>query len=150
MRFRGELQATGGTTTGFQIDDGFVAALGGGGRPKVAVSVNGVSWRGSIARMGGAYWLGVSAARRAEAGIAAGETHDVDVELDDAPREVELPPELAAALAEAPAQVRSFWEGLSPSNKGWHVQQVTSAKTEATRARRVEKSLALLTEGRAR
>lgn len=149
MRFRAELQATGGTTTGFQVGDEFVADLGGGGRPKVVVTVNGESWRGSIARMGGSYWLGVSAERRAQAGIAAGEVLDVDVELDTAPREVDVPADLAAALDASPA-AKSFWATLSYSNQSWHALQVTGAKTPETRARRIEKSIALLAAGKAR
>jgi len=126
-----------------------VAGLGGGGRPKVVVTVNGVEWRGSIARMGGAYWLGVSAERRAAAGIAAGEVLDVEVVLDTAVREVEVPADLASALDAEPA-ARAFWDGMSYSNKSWHVLQVTGAKAAETRARRVAKSVAMLLEGRAR
>jgi hypothetical protein len=149
MRFSGELRPTGGNTAGFLVDDELVAGLGGGGRPKVVVTVNGVTWRGSIARMGGEYWLGVSAERRAAAGIAAGDVLDVQVELDEAVREVEVPADLAAALAAEPA-AQAFWDGLSYSNKSWHVLQVTGAKAAETRARRVAKSVAMLREGRAR
>ncbi|PRY24780.1 YdeI/OmpD-associated family protein [Pseudosporangium ferrugineum] len=149
MKFRGELLATGGTTTGFQVGDEFVAGLGGGGRPKVVVTVNGHSWRGSIARMGGSYWLGVSAERRAEAGIAAGDVLEVGVELDTAVREVDVPEDLAAALEASPG-AKAFWAGLSYSNKSWHVLQVTGAKTAETRTRRIEKSITLLAAGRAR
>ena len=149
MRFRAELRSTGGNTAGFLVDDEIVAGLGGGGRPKVVVTVNGVEWRGSIARMGGAYWLGVSAERRAAAGIAAGEVLDVDVVLDTAAREVEVPADLASALDAEPA-ARAFWDGMSYSNKSWHVLQVTGAKAAETKARRVAKSVAMLLEGRAR
>jgi len=149
MRFRAELRSTGGNTAGFLVDDEIVAGLGGGGRPKVVVTVNGVEWRGSIARMGGAYWLGVSAERRAAAGIAAGEVLDVEVVLDTAVREVEVPADLASALDAEPA-ARAFWDGMSYSNKSWHVLQVTGAKAAETRARRVAKSVAMLLEGRAR
>ena len=149
MRFRAELQATGGNTAGFQVGDEVVTALGGGGRPKVVVTVNGFEWRSSIARMGGSYWLGVSMERRAAAGIAAGEVLDVDVVLDTAVREVEVPADLAAALAAEPA-AQAFWDGLSYSTKSWHVLQVTGAKTAETRARRVARSTAMLAEGRAR
>jgi hypothetical protein len=149
MRFRAVLQATGGNTAGFQVDDAFVTELGGGGRPKVVVSVNGFEWRGSIARMGGDYWLGVSAERRAAAGIAAGDLLDVDVTLDTAVREVEVPEDLAAALAAEPA-AKAFWDGLSYTNKSWHVLQVTGAKTPETRSRRLAKSISLLQSGRAR
>ena len=81
--------------------------------------------------------------------IAPGDVLDVDVVLDRAVREVEVPADLAAALAEEPA-ARAFWEGLSYSNKSWHVLQVTGAKAAETRARRVARSVALLLEGRAR
>jgi hypothetical protein len=149
MRFRAVLQGTGGNTTGFQVDDDLVAGLGGGGRPKVVVTVNGFEWRSSIARMGGDYWLGVSAERRAAAGIAAGELLDVEVVLDTAVREVEVPEDFAAALEAEPA-AKAFWDGLSYTNKSWHVLQVTGARTAETRSRRVARSISLLQSGRAR
>lgn len=149
MKLRAELQATGGTTTGFLIPDSFVDELGGGGRPKVAVTVNGVTLRTSIARMGGEYWLGVSAEKRAATGIKAGDVLDLEIVLDTAPREVEVPEDLAAALA-ADEQAAAFWATLSYSARRWHAEQVTSAKAADTRARRVAKSIELLRAGRAR
>ena len=149
MRFRGELRATGRTTTGFLVADELVAELGGGGRPKVVVTVNGCTWRGSIARMGGEYWLGVSAERRATAGIAAGEVLDVDVELDTGEREVDVPADLAAALA-ADETAGAFFAGLSNSLQRYHCDQITGAKTAETRQRRIDKALALFREGRQR
>ncbi|MFC7527306.1 YdeI/OmpD-associated family protein [Actinoplanes sp. GCM10030250] len=149
MEFRAELQRTGGNTTGFQVADEIVDGLGGGGRPKVLVRVNGYEFRSSIARMGGDYWLGVSAERRAAAGIEGGEEYDVQVELDAAPRTIEVPDDLAVALAEEPA-VKAFWDTMSFSNQRWHADQLTSAKTDETRARRLAKSLDLLRAGKAR
>lgn len=149
MEFRAELQRTGGNTTGFPVADEIVDSLGGGGRPKVVVRVNGYEFRSSIARMGGDYWLGVSAERRAAAGIEGGEVYDVDVELDTAPREIEVPEDLAAALAAEP-EAKAFWDRMSFSNQRWHAEQLTSAKTAETRARRLAKSLDLLRAGKAR
>jgi len=149
MRLRAELVATGGTTTGFRIPDEVVAELGGGGRPKVLATVNGREFRTSIAKMGGEYWLGVSAERRAEAGVAAGDVVDLDVVLDTQERTIDVPEDLAAALAKEPA-AQAFFDGLSFSNKRYHVEQVTGAKTEATRERRVAKAVQLLSEGRVR
>ena len=125
-----------------------VERLGGGGHPKVSVTVNGFTFRTSIAKMGGRYLLGVSAERRATADIEPGQVFDVDVELDTAPREIELPDDLAAALA-ADAQAKKLWDTLSYSNRSWHVHQVTSAKKAQTRAARIEKSVAMLHDGRA-
>jgi hypothetical protein len=149
MKFTAELLSTGKNTAGFEVPDSVVESLGGGGRPKVSVTVNGFTFRTSIARMGGRYLLGFSAERRTEAGVTAGEVLEVDVELDTAPRELEVPEPLAAALA-ADSQAQAFWETLSYSNRQWHVLQVTSAKTDATRDRRIEKSIAALRDGRAR
>ncbi|HZX01556.1 YdeI/OmpD-associated family protein [Kribbella sp.] len=149
MKFTAELLATGKNTAGFEVPESIVEALGGGGRPKVSATVNGFTFRTSIARMGGRYLLGVSAERRTEAGIAAGDVLDVEVELDTAPRELDVPEPLAAALA-ADDEAKAFWDTLSYSNRQWHVLQVTSAKTDATRERRIEKSVGMLRERRAR
>lgn len=149
MQFTSELELAGKTATGFRVPDNVVEGLGGGKHPKVTATVGGFTFRSSIARMGDAYWLGVSADRRAEAGIAAGETHTVEVALDTAPREIDLPDSLAAALSAAP-EAAAFWGTLSFSNKRWHVEQVTSAKTEETRDRRIARSIDLLGQGRAR
>jgi hypothetical protein len=149
MRFRAELVATGPNTTGFPVPEEVVAGLGGGGHPKVVAEVSGFTFRSSIARMGGQYWLGVSAERRAAAGISAGDVLDVTVELDTAPRVVEVPDDLAAALA-ADAAASAFWATLPPGKQGWHVTRVTSAKKAETRAARVDRSVAMLREGRAR
>ena len=149
MRLHAELQATGGTTTGFQVPDDLIAALGGGGRPKVKVTVRGHEFRTSIAKMGGSYWLGKSGERRTAAGVAAGDMLDVDIELDTAERTSDVPEDLALALAAAPA-AKAFWDGLSYSKQQWHVLQVTGAKGAETRARRVARSVEMLSEGRAR
>ena len=149
MRFRAELQTSGKTAAGFVVPDQIVADLGGGGRPKVKVTIGGYEFRTSIARMGDRYMLGVSNERRAEAGIAAGETLDVEVELDTAERRVEIPVDLAEALAAAP-EAQAFFESLSFSKQQWHTVQVTSAKKPETRANRVATSVAMLAAGRAR
>ena len=149
MRFRTALESTGRTTAGFEVPESIVEDLGGGGHPKVTVTVNGFVFRTSIARVGGRYLVGVSAERRKEAGIAAGEVHDVDVELDVAPREIEVPNDLAAALEENPT-ANAFWETLSYSQKSWHTLNINAAKKPETRAQRIEKSVAMLSEGRPR
>ena len=99
--------------------------------------------------MGGRYLIGVSAENRAGASVAGGETHDIELEIDDAPREVALPADFAAALDAEPAARRTF-EALSPSNKGYHVTLLEGAKSEETRARRLAKSIAALREGKPR
>ena len=74
---------------------------------------------------------------------------EVEIQLDAAPREVTVPADLAAALDAEPEARRRF-DGLSYSNKSWHVLQVESAKTDETRQRRIAKSVDMLRQGRAR
>ena len=143
MRLTLELQRTGGNTTGFQIPDEAVASLGGGGRPKVTVTVNGFTFPSSIARMGGSYWLGVSAERRTAAGVEGGQVYDLDVELDTAPRVIEAPADLQAALDASPGALAQ-WEKLSYSHQRQHVEAINSAKAPDTRARRVAKAIEML------
>ena len=149
LRIRALLEQNGKTAVGFAVPEDVVLALGKGKRPPVRVTLNGYTYRSTVAPMGGRYLIGVSAENRAGAGVAGGETHDIDLELDDAPREIALPADFAAALAAEPAARRTF-DALSPSNKGYHVTLVEGAKSPDTRTRRIEKSIAALREGRPR
>jgi hypothetical protein len=144
MEFRAELQRTGGNTTGFEVPPSVVDELGGGGRPKVVVTVQGYEFRSSIAKMGGSHWLGVSAERRAGAGIEGGQVLDVTVVLDTAERTVTVPDDLAAALDADPAAKAAF-EKLSYSHKSRHVLAVEGAKKPETRARRIASTIEKLT-----
>lgn len=149
MRFRTTLLASGKTAAGFEVPEEVVQALGAGKRPPVRVTINGYTYRNTVAVMGGMYMIGVSNEHRTASGVRAGDVIDIDLELDSAPREVAVPPELTAALAAEPAAQATF-DGLSYSNKSWHALQVTGAKTEETRRRRIAKSIEALREGRIR
>jgi hypothetical protein len=149
MRFRTTILQSGKTTTGIRVPDEVVEALGAGKRPAVTVTINGFTYRNTIAVMGGDYMVGVSAENRAGAGIAGGDVVDVDIELDTAPREVTVPADFATALDAEPAARRTF-DGLSYSNRSWHVLQVTGARTDETRQRRIARSVDALREGRVR
>ena len=149
MRFRTTIEQAGKTATGIRVPEEVVDALGAGKRPAVRVTISGYTYRSTIAVMGGAYMVGVSAENRAAAGVAGGNEVDVDIELDTAPREVTVPADFGAALDADPAARRTF-DGLSYSNRQWHVLQVEGAKTDETRRRRIARSVEVLREGRAR
>src|SRR3954452_20887797 len=129
--------------------DDVVEALGKGKRPPVRVTINGYTYRNTVAVMGGEYMVGVSAEHRAGAGVKGGDTVDVDIELDTQPREVSVPPDLAAALDAEPAARRTF-DGLSYSNRSWHALSVEGAKSDDTRQRRIAKSVEALAAGKIR
>ena len=126
MRFRATLETEGKTATGINVPAEVVEALGAGKRPRVKVTINGHTYRSSVAVLGGRYMLGVSAENRAAAGVQGGDSIDVELELDTAPREVTVPPDFAAALTAAPAAKATFG-GLSYSNKSWHLLQIEGA-----------------------
>jgi hypothetical protein len=149
MRFRATLETEGTTATGINVPPDVVEALGAGKRPRVTVTINGHTYRSSVAVLGGRYMLGVSAENRAAAGVEGGDEVDVELELDSAPREVTVPPDFASALAAEPAAQATF-EGLSYSNKSWHVLQVDGAKTDETRQRRIARSVDALRAGKVR
>jgi hypothetical protein len=149
MRFHTTLLQSDKTATGIRVPDEVVAALGSGKRPAVTVTINGFTYRSTIAVMGGTFMVGVSAENRAAAGVAGGDEVDVDIELDTEPRTVEVPEDFAGALAAEP-EAKRFFEGLSYSQQRWHVLSIEGAKAAETRQRRIDKSVAMLREGRAR
>ena len=147
MHFRSVVELGGKTATGIPVPASVVEGLGGGKRPAVTVTVGGHTYRSTIAPMGGAFYLPLSAEHRTAAGLAAGDEVDVDVELDTAPRTVDVPADLAAALDADPA-ARAAFDALSYSNQRRHVLSVEGAKTDETRQRRIAKSVAELGAGR--
>ena|SRR5436190_8520029 len=144
MKFRTTiLKAAGKNATGIHVPDRVVEALGAGKRPKVAVTLNGHTYRNTIAVMDGRFMVGVSSDVRAAAGVKGGDELEVEIVLDTAPRVLDIPPDLQAALDATPA-ARAAFEKLSYSNKRRHVEPILAAKAPETRARRIEKSVAEL------
>ena len=141
--FTARLEGSGKTATGIEVPADVVARLGHGKRPPVRVTIGGHSYPSTVAVMGGRFLVGVSAENRRAAGVAAGDEVVVRLELDTAPRHVEVPADLAAALAEDDEARRRF-EALSVSRRRWHVLSVEGARTAETRRRRIEKSLGML------
>ena len=146
MRFRAVIELGGKTATGIRVPADIVASLGPSKRPAVRVTINGHTYRSTVAPLGGAHMLPVSAEIRERAGVAAGDEVEVDIELDTEPREVTVPPDFAAALDRDADAKRSF-DGLSYSNKRRYVLSIEEAKTEETRQRRIAKAIDTLRAG---
>jgi hypothetical protein len=125
-----------GNNTGIEVPADVVEALGAGKRPPVVVDVNGYRYRSTVAPMGGMFLIPFSAERRRESGIGGGDAIDVDLVVDTAPRIVEVPDDLRAALDASPGAAAA-WAALSYSNQKAHVTSVLGAKAEQTRARRI-------------
>ncbi len=121
-------------------------ALWGEARPPVAGTVNGVPFRSRLMVYGGQTVLGLTNAFRAEAGIAQGDEVEVVIDRDDAPREVEIPPALQAAL-DGDAGAKATFEALSFTHRREYATWIAEAKREETRDRRAAKAIELLREG---
>ena len=146
--FKADLIKGDGDTAGFVIPDAIVEAFGQGKRPKVTVTVNGsFSYPNTVAVMGGQYMIGISKERRKLAGVEPGQKIEVTLELDTAPRVMEVPPDLQRALNKNKA-AKAHFATLSYSNQRRHIDPINQAKSDETRARRIEKSVALFAEGK--
>lgn len=147
VTFRARIELRGKTACGISVPAEVVEALGHGKRPPITVTIRGYTYRSTVAPYTGEFLIGVSAENRAGAGVAAGDVVDVELELDTAPRILEVPADFEAALdADPPA--RAFFDGLSYSNRSRFTLSIADAKTPETRQRRIDKSVAMLHEGR--
>jgi hypothetical protein len=145
----GELMARG-PAAAFILDDDQVAAVGEGARRfPVVATVNGYTWRTSVARMGGEFMVGLNKEVRTGAGVQAGDTVSLELKLDSEPRTVEVPPALADAL-DADPEAKTTFEGLAFTHRKEFARWIEEAKREETRARRVTQALDMIRTGRTR
>ena len=143
VRFKGVLTPTprGGGGTLVPIPKEVAAKLGLRGMPKVQAVIAGAPYRGSLMPMGdGTYCLGVLKSIQEAAGVGQGDTITIDLELDTSPRTVELPADLAKALARD-KRATAAWEALSYTNKKEMARSLEEAKRQETRQRRLAQAL---------
>lgn len=134
------------TATGIEVPAEIVDQLGVGKKPPVKVTINGYTYRSSIAVMGGVYMIGVSAAVREQTGVAGGDKIDVEIELDTEERQAILHPAFQKAL-DSDAAAKKVFDSLSFSKKQGYVLPIGETKNDETRQRRIEKAIAQLKEG---
>ncbi len=147
VSFRTTLEAAGGTNVAIVVPDDVMAALDRGKRVPVVVTVDGgYSYRTTTASLGGRSLVSFNAETRAATGRGAGDVVEVSLEVDDVPRSVDVPPGLSEALAADPVAAAA-WAVLSVSRQRQHALAVDGAKTDATRARRVDMVLSALRGG---
>jgi hypothetical protein len=140
MRFTTTVELGGKTATGLAVPREVVEKLASGKRPPVTVTIGGHTYRSTIAVMGGRFMIPLSAENREAAGVTVGDRVKVDIELDTQERVLEVPDDLAAAIA-ADAAAQSFWDSLSYSRRRRIVLSVDGAKKPETRDRRIRKSV---------
>jgi hypothetical protein len=130
------LQAEGLNATGISVPPDLIASLGSNKRPPVVITLNGYSYRTTVAAYGDVFMVPLNQEHRNAAGVKAGDQVDVTIDLDTEPRTVELPDDLVAALDAKPG-ARAAFDGLSYSKRKEFVRQVNDAKTQATREKRI-------------
>lgn len=123
--------------TGIVVPPEVVSALSTSKKPAVKVSLNGYTYRSTVAVMGGQFMISLSAENRKAAGLEGDEEVEVRLELDMEPRVVEIPADLRAALSQK--KVLTAFEKVAPSGRKEFVRQVEEAKTAETRNRRILK-----------
>lgn len=123
-------------TAGIVIPADVIESFGAGKRPPVKVTINGYTYQGTVAVMGGDFMVSLAAEHREKAAVSGGDTVDVEIEHDPAPRVIEVPEDLASALESA--DVWDSFQALAPSRRKEHVRGVNDAKTPDTRARRID------------
>jgi len=131
------IQAEGKNATGIQVPPDIVTALNSGKRPRVKIQVNGYAYQSTVAAYGDVFMLPLSAEHRTAANVQAGDEVEITLELDTEPRIIEVPDDLEGVLIEH--GVKEIFDGLAPSKRKEFVRQVTSAKAEETRLRRIDK-----------
>lgn len=138
-RFSTRLSGKATGPTGIVVPPDHVAALGSGKKPAVRVSVNGHVYASTVAVMGGQFMIPFASDHRKATGLKAGDEIEVILTLEEGPRLVEVPDDLAAALEEA--GLRADFDAAAPSRRKEWVRQVSEAKAAETRARRLGKVL---------
>ncbi|KQN41580.1 YdeI/OmpD-associated family protein [Frigoribacterium sp. Leaf44] len=131
--------------TGIVVPPEAVESLASGKKPAVVVTVEGYTYRSTVASMGGRFLIPVSAEHRAGSGVVGGQDVEVTLALDTEPRVVEVPADLREAL-DADDEARASYESLSFSRQRALVEPIGAAKTAETRARRLAAALAALTD----
>jgi hypothetical protein len=112
-------------------------------RAPVKVTLNGYTFRSTIAAMGGPPCIGLRQSNREAAGVEGGETVEVRLDLDSEPRVVTPPADLVKALKAAPP-AWDRWCELSFTHQREHAEAVADAKKPETRSRRVAAAVAMM------
>jgi len=143
IRFTGTLTPTprGGGGTLVPVPKDVVASLGLKGMPKVRATIAGIPYRGSLMPMGdGTYCLGVLKSIQAQAGVGQGDSIDIELELDIAPRNVAVPQDLQTELARD-RNAAAAWDALSYTDRKEIARSLEEARKPETRERRLGAAL---------
>ncbi|MEO6728842.1 MAG: YdeI/OmpD-associated family protein [Candidatus Dojkabacteria bacterium] len=138
MKFTAKIFTGGGQTAGFLIPEDVMTSLGDKKRVPVVITLNGYSYRSTVATYEGKQAVGISIENREKAGVKIGDTLEIDVSFDDKPRIVEVPEIMQKELEKNP-KAKEVFEGLAFTHKKEYVKWIEEAKKEETKTSRLEK-----------
>ncbi len=139
-KFKTTILTAGKTATGICIPDQIIESFNAGKKPAVKITLNGYTYRSTVAAMNGKYMVGVSADVRAASGVKGGDTLTIEIELDSEERKVDLPDDFKKSL-DKNLNAKKFFQTLTYSKQKNHVTLIEQARTEATRQKRIERSI---------
>ena len=145
-KFKTTILTAGKTATGIRIPDEIIESFNAGKMPRVKITLNGYTYRSTVAVMKEKYMVGVSADVRKASGVKGGDTLAIEIELDTEERKVELPEDFKKLL-DKNLNAKNFFQTLPYSKQKNHVTLIEQARTEETRQKRIEKSIANLAAG---
>src|SRR5438270_7404057 len=134
-----------GNNSGIEVPPEKLNELGGGKRPPVVVTIGSYTYRSTPGVMGGKSLISLAKVHREAAGLKAGDKVKVTLELEEGPRPVDVPDQLAEALSQS--GLSDAFAQLSYSKRKEFARQVAEAKTDATRDRRIQKVLDAVAAG---
>jgi hypothetical protein len=138
MKFKTKIFTGGGNTAGFWVPEEVVESFDKGKRIPVIVTINGYSYRSTIASYDGKSAIGVSMENREKANLKVGDEVEIELVYDDKPREVEVPEDMQKELDKNP-KAKELFEKLSYTNRKEYVRWINDAKKDETRKARLEK-----------
>ncbi len=127
-----------GNNLGIEIPEKIIYELGAGKKPPVVITIQSYTYRSTVAVMSGKFLVPLSSAHRKFTSAEGGDQIEIEIKLDDQPRNVEIPEDLSLRF-EANQNAKKFFETLPPSSKKKVVTLLDAAKTTDTRIKRLDK-----------
>jgi Domain of unknown function (DUF1905)/Bacteriocin-protection, YdeI or OmpD-Associated len=150
IRFDGTL-STIGTSTVLRLPETASKDLPSRGQVAVRGTINGVEFQTVLEPDGDSgHWMRVDDTLRHAAGIGAGDTAALGIEVTKDWPEPGVPKDLATALAAAPQKIQNLWNEITPMARWEWVRWVNATKSPDTRTRRVEVSISKMNSGKRR
>jgi hypothetical protein len=150
IRFAATLSMVG-TSTVVRLPEAASKDLPSRGQVAVHGTINGAGFQAVLEPDGNSgHWMRVDDMLQHAAGISAGDTTTLDIEVTKDWPEPSVPQDLATALVAAPQKIQNLWNEITPMARWEWVRWVNATKNPDTRKRRVDVSISKMKSGKRR